>query len=110
MSPAKVTVEIAGVSLRIPVYKDPETTKRIAAELGQRLQEIEGRASRIDSHAFALEAALELAIERERLQGEADETTAQTLHALDTLAATLDELIDAATGKAGPTIRPLEKP
>lgn len=51
-------VRIAGQRLNVPVYGSEERTKQLAEELEIHIREIEEESDRIDSHAFALQAAL----------------------------------------------------
>ena len=65
----RVEVKIGGKTIQVDVYQDKETTLRLAALVNKRIKQIEGQNDRIDTQAFALEAALSFAA-----QGEAAET------------------------------------
>ncbi len=78
----RIAVRVAGVKLTIPVYKSPEFTEAIAARVEERLQEIEASSRRIDSHAFALQAALEFAIECQARQDQGEEEARELAKAL----------------------------
>lgn len=54
--------------LKIPMIVDQETTLRIAQKVNARLEEVEKDSDRVDSHAFALIAAMSFAAELEEVQ------------------------------------------
>lgn len=64
-------VQINGVTLDAPRYKDDATTRAIATEVQDTLRAVEEASDRIDTQRFALEACLKLATE---LQRERDRT------------------------------------
>jgi cell division protein ZapA (FtsZ GTPase activity inhibitor) len=92
MSPARVKVKLAGKTIEVPVYGDSQLTQRLAARVNARIKEIEERAGRIDTQAFALEAALAFAAELQQLQNES-EADRKTIYAeLDRISKTVDKL------------------
>ena len=93
MSPARVKVKLAGKTIEVPVYGDSQLTQKLAARVNQRLKEIEQRAQRIDTQAFALETALAFAAELEEVRGESEADRKAMLAELDRLSKTVDKLI-----------------
>lgn len=61
ISGPRVDVRIGNRTFSVPRLKDDDTTYHIAKLLQVRLQEIEARADRIDTQAFAIEAAMAFA-------------------------------------------------
>ena len=88
----RTKVRIAGKTITVPVYRDRRTTLRLAKRLDERIQEIEKAGSRIDTQAFALEAAISFAAELADAEQEREEETTQVFNDLDSLSKTLDEL------------------
>ena len=94
MSDSKIEVTLAGVRLNIRPYGDPEITRRAAQEVTRLVREIEARSHRIDTQAFALEAALALAAELELKDQDHVKETKELLVAFDRLAESLREILD----------------
>jgi cell division protein ZapA (FtsZ GTPase activity inhibitor) len=93
MSPARVKVKLAGKTIEVPVYGDSQLTQKLAARVNQRIKEIEERSDRIDTQAFALEAALAFAAELEEIRKES-EADRKAMHVeLDRISKTVDKLI-----------------
>jgi cell division protein ZapA (FtsZ GTPase activity inhibitor) len=83
MTDETVEVTIAGSRIRVPIYIDHETTLSIADKVDRHIAEIEARASRIDTHAFALTAAFQFAALCEQIEAEyraTEHTLIKTLH------------------------------
>ena len=89
----RTKVRIAGKTITVPVYRDRRTTLRLAKRLDERIQEIEKASSRIDTQAFALEAAISFAAELADAEQEREEETTQVFNDLDSLSKTLDQLV-----------------
>ena len=92
MSPARVRVTLAGKTIEVPVYGDSHLTQQLAARVNARIKEIEERAGRIDTQAFALEAALAFAAELQEIEESAEEDRKSTYAALDRLSKEIDKL------------------
>ena len=86
-------VRIAGKTITVPIYHDRRTTLRLAKRLDERIQEIEKASERIDTQAFALEAAISFAAELADAEQEREEETTQAFNDLDRLSKTLEELV-----------------
>ena len=66
MSDELMEVVVGRVRIKVPVIQDKNTTLRVARAVDARLEAIEKRSPSIDSHAFALEAAMSFAAELEQ--------------------------------------------
>lgn len=108
----RIDVNLANMSLKLPVVGDPKTTRRIAEIVNERLEEIEKESNSIDTHRYALEAAMHFAAELEQTkqdyaeyvaQAEADEQeeTRDVLLALDKIAENLRAIVENAQGLNG---------
>jgi len=58
--PPEIEVRIANIPVRVPVYRDEATTRALAEELNARIQQLEQKARKIDTQAYALRVAYEL--------------------------------------------------
>ena len=90
-----VEARIANVKLRLPVYRDKHATLELAAEVSARIAAMQEKAGRVDSQAFALQAAFAYAAELRAEQAERDKDTRELLKALDSIATQLNGLLDA---------------
>ena len=66
MKQESMEVVVGRMRLKAPVWVDAETTQRVVNVVNARLDEIEKRSDRVDSHAFALIAAMSFAFEFEQ--------------------------------------------
>ena len=107
MTDKKTTISIAGVTLTVPIHKNKQHTQRVVADIEKRLKDIQDRSRRIDTQAFALQAAYELAVELDRTTQSRRETAEQILDTLQDILQTLDELIAASQGQNIQPLRPL---
>lgn len=73
-----IEVELGRTRLKVPMVVDTETTRRIAAQVNERMNEIEASSGRIDSYDFALLAAMSFASELESLRRENEEMFRQS--------------------------------
>jgi cell division protein ZapA (FtsZ GTPase activity inhibitor) len=92
MTPARVRVTLAGKTIDVPVHGDTQATQKLVARVNARIKEIEQRAGRIDTQAFALEAALDFAAELHRVEQEAEADRKSLYNELDRLGKQLDKL------------------
>jgi cell division protein ZapA (FtsZ GTPase activity inhibitor) len=58
-----IDVLVNNVRLRVPVYKDSQTTQAIADRVTESIKAIEHDSDRIDTQRFALEACMQFATE-----------------------------------------------
>jgi len=108
-------VRVSGQHISVPVYGTDEVTLQAVEAVNKRLKEIEEESTRIDTHGFALQAAVYFAaqyrLEQERRQAEAEKVragdaerenedreietraTAQIVGRLSKIVRTLDEII-----------------
>lgn len=85
---------IAGARVRVPEYGSQAETKRLAAMVTNRIKEIERESGTVDSHAFALQAALSFAAELHDAQDQHKEDSKQILLALDAISTQLASLVE----------------
>ncbi|MFP4171449.1 MAG: cell division protein ZapA [Candidatus Hydrogenedentota bacterium] len=93
MTNQTIRTRIAGTVLDLPVVEDEAHTTKIANKVTERFREIEAGSPRINTQAFALQAAFSFAAELDRLSTERDEETRELVHALADLAGRLETLI-----------------
>lgn len=89
----RTKVRIAGKSITVPVYHDRKTTLRLVKRVDDRIKEIEKASDRIDTQAFALEAALSFVAELAQGEASHEKETTEVFNDLDRLSKTLDELV-----------------
>ncbi len=89
----RTKVRIAGKSITVPVYRDRRTTLRLVKLLDERIKEIEKASDRIDTQAFALQAALSFAAELADAEEAHGAETTETFNDLDRISKTLDEMV-----------------
>ncbi len=92
MTAPRVKVKLAGKTVEVPIYKDPRATLKLADTLNERLKAIEAESGRIDTHAFALEAAFACAAEAQALADAAEADRVETLKELERLGKAVDKL------------------
>lgn len=100
--PETVVVSLGNMNLRVPIYGSRSETIKLADRVNERLRAIEDRSERIDTQAFALEAALFFAAEAEQLRRaiekahEETETEIQEMtKAVSALNSALEEVVSA---------------
>ncbi len=90
-------IDINGIKLEVPTYRDSVTTQAIARQVSGTLQEIESTSERIDTQRFALEACMKIAIdlaqERDRATA-AEEELGLQLASVNTSLETLLKLLE----------------
>ncbi len=89
----RVKIKLGGRTLSVPLYKDMDTTIGIAKLVSQRLKDIEKASDRIDTQAFALEAAMSFAIDAAESQTASEEDARDMLLQMDALSKELAGLI-----------------
>ncbi len=85
---------IAGSRIRVPIFGDEAATKALAERVSQEVTAIEASSERIDTQAFALQAAMAFAAESRGLEADHTQEVAQLQVALDQLSAKLAELLE----------------
>lgn len=68
MSAPLTEVQIAGMKLRVPKSGVGETTAALVDRVHAKLKELESRGSKVNTQAFALQAAYEFALEAAELK------------------------------------------
>ena len=94
MSKDSVEVTIAGSRIRVPIFGNEAATKALAERVSQEIAAIEASSERIDTQAFALQAAMAFAAESRSLEATHHKEVAQLQVALEELSAKLAELLE----------------
>jgi len=84
---------VAGVTIDLPIFQNPETTEQLAQQVTERVREIEASSKRIDTQAFALTAAVSFAAELAQAIKHHDHDIAEVTKALSAIVQRLDDLI-----------------
>ena len=93
MTDPRMKVKVGGKTLEVPVFKDARTTLKLAEALNERMKFIEAASGRIDTQAFALEAALAFAAQAQALAESADADRVETFKELERLSRAVDKLV-----------------
>lgn len=93
MTDHTMEVQVGNLNLKIPIYMDENTTRLLVQRVNQRLREIERQSTKIDSHAFALQAALSFAAEAEDRKLDSDEDSRELMAQLDQMNESLEDLL-----------------
>lgn len=88
----RMKVKLGGKQVEVEVYKDTRHTLRLAESVSARLKAIESASGRIDTQAFALEAAFASAAEAQHLIDNAEADRAEMIKELDRLSRAVDKL------------------
>ena len=80
-----ITARIGGMPLNVPVCIDDATTQAVIDGVNQRLRDIEAASSRVNTQAFALQAAYAFAADLERAERRQSTDTEAIVEALDSL-------------------------
>lgn len=88
-----IRVRVGGKSITVPLYGDRRATLRLVKRVNERLEEIEKKHPRIDTQAFALEAAVAFAAELAEAEALHEEETTEVFNDLDSLSKSVDALI-----------------
>ena len=80
MNDETMEVTVGRVRLKIPVIQDAQTTNRIVHAVNKRIDEIERRSHSVDTHAFALEAAISFAAQLDQANQETELERKETRH------------------------------
>ncbi|MFP6597465.1 MAG: cell division protein ZapA [Candidatus Hydrogenedentota bacterium] len=92
ISGPRIEVKIGGRTFSVPRLKDENTTYHIAKLLQERLKQIEAKSSRIDTQAFAIEAAMSFALDHLVAEETLDEETQEMMVALSELSKELQSI------------------
>lgn len=92
MSDGRMKVKLGGKTVEVAVYRDTRHTLRLAESVNERLKAIEAESGRIDTQAFALQAAFASAAEAQYHIDNAEADRAEMLKELDRLSKAVDKL------------------
>ncbi len=84
--------KVAGVTLPVPIYQDEKTTSELIEMVNERVRDIEAQSTRIDTHAFALLAALSFAADLHETRQQREREGRELLKALRKIAESLRRL------------------
>ena len=68
MTPDTVDVKLSGLTVRVPTRGKPERSQQIADSVNARIQQIEKTSFKVNTQAFALQAAYEFAADLDQLK------------------------------------------
>lgn len=94
MKPKKLRSTIANVSLDVPMYGSEAATNDAIERVNQRIREVEAASDRIDTQAFALLAAVSLAVELNDAEETLERDAKDLMMALSELSDKLRGLLD----------------
>lgn len=83
MTESRIKAKVGGITLTVPIVRDEKTTRLFIQQVNDRLAQIEVESQRVDTQAFALQAAVALAAE---LQAERDDRAADAREFVKALA------------------------
>ena len=85
ISGPRVDIKIGGSKFNLPIIKDEDTTYLIAKMVQERIDIIAKKSSRVDTQAFALEAAMFFAYAQLDAEDELEDNTQELMKALSIL-------------------------
>lgn len=94
--PSRLSVRIARQTIEIPILGDEETTRRIAKQIDERINDIESDIGRVNSQANAIQAACEYAYAAMVAKDEAKRDQDELTVALERIATRIRRLADEA--------------
>lgn len=92
ISGPRIDIKIGGSVFNVPILKDKDTTYHIAKMVQQRIKDIEKRSHRIDTQAFAVEAAMSFAFDQLDAEDELEDNTTELMKALSNLSKEIDSI------------------
>ncbi len=92
ISGPRIDIKIGGRNFNVPILKDEDTTYYIAKLVQERIKEIEKRSQRIDTQAFAIEAAMTFAFAQLDAEEELEENTSELMKALASLSESIESI------------------
>jgi len=98
---AKLTeVLIAGLTLKVPVYETREATEALVARVHAKLKDLESRSSKVNTQAFALQAAYEFAMESAELRQAYSDTESRMVKSIQAIQERVEVLKDQVEGSS----------
>lgn len=94
MNKKTIQVQLAGATLTVPIYENEQTTREIVDQVNARLKEIEAHSPRVDTQAFALQAAASFAAELAQARKENASDTREILLTLNRIHEDLRSVLD----------------
>lgn len=93
MKQERVNIRIGGRQFNVPVFDDVDNTFHLAKQLQARLTAVEEAADRVDTQAFAIEAAMRILHDLQQSEGDHEADTTEMMTELKRLSTRLDELV-----------------
>ena len=93
MNDERVNIRIGGRQFTVPVFDDVDNTFHLAKQLQERLTVIEDKAERVDTQAFAIEAAMQILHELQTSEDERNADTTDMMAELKRFSTRLDDLV-----------------
>jgi len=93
MTAATIPLRVGNTQLQVPIIHCVETTEAVVHSVNAKLAAIEEASDRIDSHRFALQAAVHFASELAQLRLSMEEDDRALIHTLDQLAGSIEHLV-----------------
>ena len=94
MSPKNMEVRIAGMAVRVPVYKSEPETLALVERVNAKIREFEEASARVNTQMFALQAAYAFALEAAATEDEVVQREDELLERIAALAADVEKLRD----------------
>ena len=94
MTDERISIQIAGVTLRVRPYQSRERTLKLAEAINARISQIEEESERIDSQRFALEACYGLAVDLAQATDATEELEAELIKALEEISTDLRGVVE----------------
>ncbi|MCC6797478.1 MAG: cell division protein ZapA [Candidatus Hydrogenedentes bacterium] len=85
MSAPQVEVQIAGMNLRVPKGETADTPTALVNKVHAKLKELESRSTKVNTQAFALQAAYEFALEVAELKDAYAATESRLVESIEAL-------------------------
>ena len=86
-------VKLGGKTVQVPVYRDEKTTLLLVNDVNERLREIEEGSARVDTQAFALQAAYLFAADLARERAAFSEDDEEVIKSLTRVQLALNGLL-----------------
>ena len=93
MNDERIEVKLGGKTVSVPIYRDRRTTLRLVRRVTEKLKQIEADSPRIDTQAFALDAALSFAAESAQAEILRESESKEVFKELDHISRELDALV-----------------
>ena len=97
MSAKLLEVTLAGVRVKVPLYRDEKSTLALAETVNARFKQLEAQGAKVNTQLFALQTAFSFAVDLAENQESANIADHDLLKALDKIEATLQATLAEIT-------------